>query len=136
MKSKSFLSELPKPLLKRAGQLIQRALNEQEEQEQMSKDNKIFSPCSFSRTIERDSISLGEVTSWAKSHYPENEDVSFILMKGTSKRMEYDNLLFLFYTKNNKPLLDEKHSSLAVYTCKLDATLEETFGDNDIIEFE
>ena len=136
MKRKNFISELPKPLLKRAEQFIQRALNEKDEQEKMSKDDKTFSPCSFSRTIERDSVSLGEVTSWAKGHYPENEDVSFVVMKGISKRMEYDYLLFLFYTKNNKPLLDEKHSSLAVYTCKLDATLEETFGDNDIIEFE
>lgn len=134
---KNFFSGIPRPILKRAEQFLHEALDEQEKSpSQVDAVKKKVSPCQFVRTLERECISLSEIINWAKSHYPENSDASFIIMKDTSDNLDFDFLLYLFFSKENKPLLGEQFSSLKIYAKKLDDKLLETFDNNDIIEFE
>jgi len=134
---KEILSKIPEPLLRRGVQVLQDALKEKEEK--AKKTDVIKSKLnlqSFSRVVAKDMVSLDEIIEWAKSHYPENEDLSFVVIKDKSDKLEYDYLLYFIYTKDGKPLLDSIHSSLALYAKKMDTKLVETFDNNDIIEFE
>lgn len=133
----NLLNLIPKPLLKRADRMIHSALEEEEKKSNnVNHDKTLIPPKAITRIVEQESLSMAEIINWAKNHYPENEDVNFIVVKEPSDKMKYDFLLYFVYTKEGKPLLDNQHHSLAVYAQKLDSDLEETFNNNDIIEFE
>ena len=133
----NILSGIPKPLLKKAGQIIQEAIKESEVRDSLkASSNESLSPSVLSRIVHRESISLNEIIAWAKSHYPNEESVKFVVMKEKSDNLDYDFVLFLLYVKNNKPLIGGDYQSMAIYSQKMDDSLYETFNNSDIIEFE
>lgn len=133
----NFLSNIPKPLLKKASKLLQEAIEETENKSGCSSSKKTLSAQCLSRIIYREEISMNEIINWAKAHYPTDIDgATFIVVKDNSDNLDYDFLLYLLYVQENTPLLGENYSSMAIYSKKIDETLSETFGNNDIIEFE
>lgn len=133
----NILSGIPKPLLKKAGQIIQEAIEESDVRDSLkASSNATLSPSAFSRIVHRETISLNEIIAWAKSHYPNEDSVKFVVMKEKSDKLDYDFLLFLLYVKDNKPLIGGDYKSMAIYSQKMDDSLYETFNNSDIIEFE
>lgn len=133
----NILSSIPKPLLKKAEKIVQEAIKESEKKEKASEVEKTtLAPDSVSLIKYRELISLNEIISWAKTHYPEGESIKFIVMKEKSDNLDYEYILYLVFIKDNKPLLGEKIPSMAVYVQKMDDSLIETFCNSDIIEFE
>ena len=133
----NILSGIPKPLLKKAGQIIQDAIEESDVRDSLkASSNAKLSPSTFSRIVHRETISLNEIIAWAKSHYPNEDSVKFVVMKEKSDKLDYDFVLFLLYVKDNKPLIGGDYKSMAIYSQKMEDSLYETFNNSDIIEFE
>ena len=135
--SDNILSKIPKPLLEKAQKVIQEALEESTEKEHSKRTSKMsLKTASVSRIVHKEIITLNEIITWAKSHYPKEDDVKFVVIKDNSDNLDYDFILYLLYSKNNKPLLGKEYDSMAVYSQKMDESLLETFNNSDIIEFE
>ncbi len=133
----NILSGIPKPLLKKAEQIVQEAIRESEMKEETRRAEKSsLTPNSMTKVTYRDLISLNEIISWAKAHYPDGDGIKFIVIKEKSDNLEYDFILYLLFMKDDKPLLDGNYQSMAVYSKKMDDSLYETFNNSDIIEFE
>lgn len=133
----NILSGIPKPLLKKAEQIVQEAIKESEMKEEARKTEKSsLTPNSMTQVKYRDLISLNEIISWAKAHFPDGDGVKFIVMKEKSDNLDYDFILYLLFMKDDKPLLGGNNQSMAVYSQKMDDSLYETFNNSDIIEFE
>ena len=133
---RNILKGIPKPVLKKATKVLQEILEEKERESSKSTGQLTFDPSSFSRIVHKDIVTLNEIVAWAKSHYPNDDDVKFVVMKDNSDNLDYDFVLYLLYLKDNKPLLGNQTNSMAVYSRKMDDSLKETFNDSDIIEFE
>ena len=133
----NILSGIPKPLLKKAGQIIQEALEESDVRKSSKSSGEApLSPTALSRVVHRETITLNEIITWAKQNYPNEESVKFVVMKEKSDNLDYDFVLYLLYTKDNKPLIGGEYKSMAVYSQKMDDSLYETFNNSNIIEFE
>lgn len=134
----NILSGIPKPILKKAEQIIQNAIEESEMRESLDSTGgqTSLNPNVLSKIVHRETITLNEIIAWAKSHYPDEESVKFIVMKEKSDNLDYDFVLYLLYLKDNKPLLGGEYKSMAVYSQRMDDSLYETFNNSDIIEFE
>lgn len=133
----NILSSIPKPLLKKASQIIQKAIEESEMRDSLkASSNESLSPTALSNIVHRDTISLNEIIAWAKSNYPKEESVKFVVSKEKSDKPDFNFVLYLLYVKDNKPLIGNEYKSMAIYSQKMDDSLYETFNNNDIIEFE
>ena len=133
----NILSGIPKPLLKKAEQIVQEAIRESEMKEETRRSGKSsLTPNSMTKVTYRDLISLNEIISWAKANYPDGDGIKFIVIKEKSDNLDYDFILYLLFMKDDKPLLDDNYQSMAVYSQKMDDSLYETFNNSDIIEFE
>lgn len=135
--SDNILSKIPKPLLEKAQKVIKEALEESTEKEHSKRTGKMsLKSASVSRIVHKEIITLNEIITWAKSHCPKEDDVKFVVIKDNSDNLDYDFILYLLYSKNNKPLLGKEYDSMAVYSQKMNESLLETFNNSDIIEFE
>lgn len=133
----NILSGVPKPLLKKAEQIVQEAIKESEMREAKEREkSSSLDPKSFSIVKYREMITLNEIISWAKAHYPNEDQVKFVVMKEKSDNLDYDFVLYLLFMKEDKPLLGENYKSMAIYSQRMDDSLYETFSNSDIIEFE
>lgn len=134
----NLLKNVPKPILKKANRIIEDALYESKEsQSPKTVKTTVLKTQEMGRVVYRDEISMNEIINWAKSHYPSNVDsAKFVVLKEKSDNLDYDYLLYMIFVNGNTPLLGTENSSMAIYSKKLDETLSDTFGNNDIIEFE
>lgn len=139
MSKKSLLSLIPKPILKKAINELENALEESNQEvtannHQVANSNNEGEQISVVET--RSVCAMSEVISWAQSNYPNEEGITLSIIKEKSDKKDYQHLIYLIWCRDNKPLLSDNYKSMAIYCNRLDDELYETFGNNDIITLE
>lgn len=139
MRTKDFLSKLPKPMLKKAKNAIDNAL---EVKERESTKNRKGDPQTkesseqISVVESRNICTMAEIVTWAQTNYPNEDGICLSIIKEKSDRKDYSYLIYLVWCREDKPLFSDKYKSMAIYCNRLDDELYETFGNNDIITLE
>lgn len=139
MSKKSLLSLIPKPILKKAINELENALDECNQQETTSNSKEAKGSNNgeqISAVDTRSVCSMTEIIQWAQDNYPNEEGITLSIIKENSDKKEYQHLIYLIWCRNNKPLLSDEYKSMAIYCNRLDDKLYETFGNNDIITLE
>lgn len=140
MSKKSLLSQLPRPMLKKAINVLEHALEENEREssknERMEKSPTNESCEQISFVESRDVCTMKELVTWAQANYPNEEGISLSIIKEKSDRKDYSYLIYLVWCIEDKPLFSEKYKSMAIYCNRFDDELYETFGNNNIITLE
>lgn len=140
MSKKSLLSQLPRPMLKKAINVLENAL---EENERETSNNERTEKLSTNESSEQISVvesrivyTMKELVTWAQANYPDEDGISLSIIKEKSDRKDYSYLIYLVWCRDEKPLFSEKYKSMAIYCNRFDDELYETFGNNDIIILE
>ena len=139
MSKKSLLSQLPKAMLKKAINVLENALeeNERESTQEHKGDPKTKESSDQISVVEsRNICTMAEIVTWAQANYPNEDGISLSIIKEKSDRKDYSYLIYLVWCREDKPLFSDKYKSMAIYCNRLDDELYETFGNNDIITLE
>lgn len=140
MSKNSLLSQLPRPVLKKAINVLENALEENEresaKQDRKGEPQTKESSEQISVVESRNVCTMSEIVTWAQNNYPNEEGISLSIIKDNSDRKDYSYLIFLVWCREDKPLFSDKYKSMAIYCNRLDDELFETFGNNDIITLE
>lgn len=138
MSNKPLFSNIPTPILKKAGEYIDYLVKEREKNDNEQPVNNTPAEPSFrtKNTTYQDSISMTDIIEWAKNNAPAESGVSLTALKEKSTKVGYAMALYLIYAINGKPLLDNKYESLVIYCNRMSDDLYNAFGGQDIIVFE
>lgn len=140
MSKKSLLSQLPRPMLKKAINVLENALEENGRESSRTERKGGVSAKESSEQISvvesRNVCTMAEMVTWAQANYPNEEGISLSIIKERSDRKDYSYLIYLVWCREDKPLFSDKYKSMAIYCNRLDDELYETFGNNDIITLE
>jgi hypothetical protein len=139
MSKKSLLSQLPRPMLKKAINVLENALEENERestQERKGGPKTKESSDQISVVESRNICTMAEIVTWAQTNYPNEDGTCLSIIKEKSDRKDYTHLIYLVWCREDKPLFSDKYKSMAIYCNRLDDELYETFGNNDIITLE